>query len=222
MFFVDAHWRVYLELLAEHSEKCGLEIVGHCLMRNHMHLVAVPKAEESLAKAVGRTHFLLHAVYQPLPQTQRAPVAGAALFLCAGQAAFLAGAEVHRARSGAGAGVPLFQQSWEDQLQTSIERVGLSWDPNQNIVSGQVRAALPSLADLDPNELERRLHDRNRSDDTFLYWEKHRRYRAAVIARLEGLYQHEYYDNAAIPGDEDFDREGDTPCYLFDLSRPKQ
>ena len=55
VFFVDDDRRVYLELLAEQADKYGLEITGYCLMRNHVHLVAVPKVEEALAKAVGRT-----------------------------------------------------------------------------------------------------------------------------------------------------------------------
>jgi REP-associated tyrosine transposase len=57
VFLVDDDRRVYLELLAEQAEKYGLDILGYCLMSNHVHLVAVPKAEEALAKAVGRTHF---------------------------------------------------------------------------------------------------------------------------------------------------------------------
>jgi REP-associated tyrosine transposase len=57
VFLVDDDRRVYLELLAEQAEKYGLEIAGYCLMSNHVHLVAVPKTEEALAKAVGRTHF---------------------------------------------------------------------------------------------------------------------------------------------------------------------
>ena len=57
VFFVDDDQRVYLELLKEQADKYGLEMLGYCLMSNHIHLVAVPKAEESLAKAVGRTHF---------------------------------------------------------------------------------------------------------------------------------------------------------------------
>ena len=32
-------------------------MVGYCLLSNHVHLVAIPHAEEGLAKAVGRTHF---------------------------------------------------------------------------------------------------------------------------------------------------------------------
>jgi len=57
VFCVDDDRRVYLELLAEQADKYGLEVVGYCLLSNHVHLVAIPHAEESLAQAVGRTHF---------------------------------------------------------------------------------------------------------------------------------------------------------------------
>jgi putative transposase len=57
VFFVDDDRRVYLELLQEQAEKYGVKIAGYCLMDNHVHLVAIPPAEDSLAHAVGRTHF---------------------------------------------------------------------------------------------------------------------------------------------------------------------
>jgi REP element-mobilizing transposase RayT len=38
VFFVDDDRRVYLELLAEQAERYGLEILGYCLMSNHVHL----------------------------------------------------------------------------------------------------------------------------------------------------------------------------------------
>jgi len=49
---------VYLELLRKRCEKYGLEILGYCLMTNHIHLVAAPQQEDSLANAIGQTHFL--------------------------------------------------------------------------------------------------------------------------------------------------------------------
>ena len=58
VFFVDDDRRVYLELLRAQSERFGLKVLGYCLMTNHVHLVATPTGEESLSKAVGRTHFL--------------------------------------------------------------------------------------------------------------------------------------------------------------------
>jgi hypothetical protein len=76
-------------------------------------------------------------------------------------------------------------------------------------------------ASLSEQELDRYLSDKNPGDDEALYWEKHRRYREAVIAQLKDLYDYEYYENRALPGDEDFCYKGDTPCHLFDLLRPK-
>jgi len=57
VFLVDDDRRVYLELLREQAKKYGLEVVGYCLLSNHVHLVAIPHGEEALAQAVGRTHF---------------------------------------------------------------------------------------------------------------------------------------------------------------------
>ena len=58
VFFVDDDRRAYLRFLKEQSEVHGLRVLGYCLMTNHVHLLALPAGEESLAKAVGRTHFL--------------------------------------------------------------------------------------------------------------------------------------------------------------------
>jgi len=58
VFFVDDDRRFYLELLARQAQRFGLDVLGYCLMSNHVHLIAVPQREESLAKAIGRTHFL--------------------------------------------------------------------------------------------------------------------------------------------------------------------
>ena len=57
IFFVDDDREIYLQFLAEESSKYGLEVLGYCLMTNHIHLIAVPKDSESLAKVVGKTHF---------------------------------------------------------------------------------------------------------------------------------------------------------------------
>jgi putative transposase len=57
VFFVAGDRKVYLGLLREQSERFGLEVIAYCLMSNHVHLVAIPSSETSLAKAIGRTHF---------------------------------------------------------------------------------------------------------------------------------------------------------------------
>jgi putative transposase len=57
VFVADEDRRVYLQLLQEQADKYGLEVLGYCLMDDHVHLVAIPHEAESLAQAVGRTHF---------------------------------------------------------------------------------------------------------------------------------------------------------------------
>jgi putative transposase len=56
VFFVDEDRRAYLGFLKRAAAQHGLAIHGYCLMTNHVHLVATPKEENSLAKALGRTH----------------------------------------------------------------------------------------------------------------------------------------------------------------------
>ena len=58
VFFTAADYRAYLDILHEQSQRFGLRVLAYCLMTNHVHLVAVPAREESLARAVGRTHWL--------------------------------------------------------------------------------------------------------------------------------------------------------------------
>ncbi|MFH1748015.1 MAG: transposase [Planctomycetota bacterium] len=58
IFFADDDRRVYLDLLKERSAACGLRILGYCLMTNHVHVVAVPRSADALARAIGRTNFL--------------------------------------------------------------------------------------------------------------------------------------------------------------------
>ena len=57
VFFVDEDRRVYLGLLQEQAQKYGLEVLAYCLMANHVHLVAIPDEQGSLARAIGATHL---------------------------------------------------------------------------------------------------------------------------------------------------------------------
>jgi putative transposase len=58
VFFVDDDRRTYLKLLAQQSRKHGLALLGYCLMDNHVHHVVIPRDAHSLARALGRTHWL--------------------------------------------------------------------------------------------------------------------------------------------------------------------
>ena len=55
-FFSDKDYTTYIDLMAEWCNRCGVEIWAYCLMPNHVHLIAVPDDENSLAKAIGEAH----------------------------------------------------------------------------------------------------------------------------------------------------------------------
>jgi len=56
VFFQDDDYDAYLELMAEWCRKSGVEIWAYCLMPNHVHLIALPQSEDSLAKGIGEAH----------------------------------------------------------------------------------------------------------------------------------------------------------------------
>jgi putative transposase len=47
---------VHLQLLKENCARTRLRVLAYCLMPNHIHLVAVPEEEDSLAVALRQTH----------------------------------------------------------------------------------------------------------------------------------------------------------------------
>ncbi len=56
VFFSKSDREEYLELMAISAERFGLEFWAWCLMKNHVHLLVVPKRAESLAKGIGDAH----------------------------------------------------------------------------------------------------------------------------------------------------------------------
>lgn len=58
VFFVDDDRRMYLHLLHKYGMQFGLQVVGYCLMTNHVHVLGIPARDDSLAKAMGRAHFV--------------------------------------------------------------------------------------------------------------------------------------------------------------------
>lgn len=57
VFFVDDDRRVYLRFLRDYALRYRFRVQGYCLMTNHVHVIGVPEEEDSLANAIGRTHF---------------------------------------------------------------------------------------------------------------------------------------------------------------------
>lgn len=58
VFFTNDDRRAYLNLLIDQCNRHSVRLLGYCLMDNHVHLIAVPRRADSLAKAIGRTHWL--------------------------------------------------------------------------------------------------------------------------------------------------------------------
>ncbi len=57
VFFPREDRDVYRSWLLGYAARYKLEIWAYSLMTNHVHLLAVPRREDSLAQAVGRTHM---------------------------------------------------------------------------------------------------------------------------------------------------------------------
>lgn len=58
VFFDEKDREFYLETLVQYCERYLVEIWAYCLMENHVHLLAVPKEEESLARGIGGTNLV--------------------------------------------------------------------------------------------------------------------------------------------------------------------
>ena len=56
VFFSEFDRAVYLDTFFEYAARFSLRVWGYCLMDNHVHFVAVPESERSLARVFGRTH----------------------------------------------------------------------------------------------------------------------------------------------------------------------
>lgn len=58
IFRHDGDYRAYLEFMAGETERFGVEVLAYALLRDHVHLIAVPRNEASLARAIGNAHRL--------------------------------------------------------------------------------------------------------------------------------------------------------------------
>ena len=56
IFQTDEERRSYLNYLGEEAARFEVEILAWCIMTNHVYFIAVPKKEDSLARAFGEAH----------------------------------------------------------------------------------------------------------------------------------------------------------------------
>ena len=96
----DADRSVYLDLLRQSIALYGVEVIGYCLMSNHVHLVAVPQQADVLGLALKNAHGR-YAAYWNASSFNRSCLAGEILFLPSGRAASVGSAAVYGAESGA-------------------------------------------------------------------------------------------------------------------------
>ena len=57
VFFGDEDRRTYLAWLKDYCDEHEVAVLGYCLMPNHVHLVAVPAAEDGLERALKPLHM---------------------------------------------------------------------------------------------------------------------------------------------------------------------
>ena len=58
VFFDDEDKRFYLDVLRRYKDKYKIKILAYCLMGNHVHVLAIPEKETSLARGIGGTNLL--------------------------------------------------------------------------------------------------------------------------------------------------------------------
>jgi putative transposase len=56
VFFTDEDHLMYIAILRGKAKQYGLDLLGWCLMPNHVHLIVIPAVATSLALALGRAH----------------------------------------------------------------------------------------------------------------------------------------------------------------------
>jgi len=56
IFSNDKDRSAYADIMAEQLQRFGVEVLAWCWMTNHTHLVAVPKDQAALARAIGESH----------------------------------------------------------------------------------------------------------------------------------------------------------------------
>jgi putative transposase len=56
VFFSDADYETYRDMLAEGCRAAGVKVLAYCLMPNHVHLILVPPDEDGLRAALGEVH----------------------------------------------------------------------------------------------------------------------------------------------------------------------
>jgi len=58
VFFDEDDRNFYLKILKKYSDQWNFDVWAYCLMPNHVHILAVPRREESFARGIGVTNLV--------------------------------------------------------------------------------------------------------------------------------------------------------------------
>lgn len=119
VFFSDADYRMYLDLLRRYCATHALDVWAYCLMPNHVHMIVVPTRATSMAKALGRTHAE-YAKYFNLVQRSCGHVWQARYFSCPLEGSHLGRAMAYVERNPVRAGLveDAFAYRWSSHFGT--------------------------------------------------------------------------------------------------------
>lgn len=56
VFFGENDKKIYIDYLRSNAKRYEIDLWAYCLMDNHVHLIAVPKKPDSLARGMAQTH----------------------------------------------------------------------------------------------------------------------------------------------------------------------
>lgn len=127
VFFSDTDRLEYLTLLRQQGDRFGVRYIAWCLMDNHVHLIAVPEGDTSLAKGIGEAHKRYSRMVN-FRQGWRGYLFQGRFFSCPLDGAYVVAATRYVLRNPVRAG--LCRQPWEYRWSNAAWIVGLeSADP---------------------------------------------------------------------------------------------
>ncbi len=140
IFSVDADRRRYLTYLRESAEREGAELSAFCLMSNHVHLILTPEREDSLARALGRTH-LMYAQYVLKAQGRSGHLWQSRFYSCPLDDTHAHNASAYVELNPVRAG--MVTEPWDYEWSSAAAHCGSGGDPSRMLDLGQWFEQMP-------------------------------------------------------------------------------
>ena len=140
IFFGDSDRRRYLTYLRESADREGVEMPAYCLMSNHVHLLLTPAREDSLARALGRTH-LMYAQYVFRTQERSGHLWQSRFYSCPLDEAHGHNAAAYVEQNPVRAGIA--PTPWEYSWSSAAAHCGAGGDPSRMLDLGRWFEQMP-------------------------------------------------------------------------------